>query len=357
MTKATSIMRIRDSKPKEKDSKAGKKKAEGRFWTIEDKLDEAELFAFIEGLIEQNSELGKKVECLESLADLAEKTVIEAEKQAESMREEAEQRSDSIHRKAKEAAKKIIAEARQAVEADAQEMLAAAERQSQEMIAAAEAEAQQKLAEAEQQSQQMIKGAQDEGQNIVADVRKCAEDEGSRIIAGARQCAEEEAERIRQEAEGLLASGSASETDIRESVRRALLDLGIRPNGSGEGDARTPALQGEVRAQGSPERGKGNGRGDAVLYRGHVELLIRPPVTMREGLRLHKELTKNDQIKVTDVQGSADRGMIMKLLVRADTPLLDLLQAEPTIGSVACVTAKSGGGGAEAPKIVVGLKR
>jgi hypothetical protein len=92
-----------------------------------------------------------------------------------------------------------------------------------------------------------------------------------------------------------------------------------------------------------------------VLYRGSVELLIRPPVTMREGLKLHKELTRNEQIKVLDIHGSADRGMIMKLLVRADTPLIDLLQEQPAIRNVGCVAAPARGG-QEAPRIVVELK-
>ena len=78
-------------------------------------------------------------------------------------------------------------------------------------------------------------------------------------------------------------------------------------------------------------------------------------MTMREGLKLHKELTRNEQIKVLDVHGSADRGMIMELLVRADTPLIDLLKEQPAVKNVGCVTAPAKGA-QEAPKIVVELK-
>jgi F0F1-type ATP synthase membrane subunit b/b' len=338
-------MRIRDSRAKV--PKAGKKKAEGRFWTIEDKLDEAELFSFIESLIEQNSELARKVECLESLGQLAEKTVIEAEKQAEGVREEAEReanaRAESIHSKAKEAAKRIIAEARQAAETEGQEMLAAAQQQGQEMVKAVEEDARSKILAAEEQAQQML---------------KAAEEEGSRIVEEARKRAEEETERARSEADGLLVAGrGATEAQIREGLIKVFRDLGVGPNGSDEtGESGAVGALAGTGARRSADRDGGNGKeAGPILYRGSVELLIRPPVTMREGLKLHKELTRNEQIKVLDVHGSADRGMIMELLVRADTPLIDILQEQPDIKNVGCV-APPARGAQEAPKIVVDLK-
>ena len=178
------------------------------------------------------------------------------------------------------------------------------------------------------------------------------------MVEEARTRAEEEMERARGEAAGLLATGrGATEDQIREGLIRVFRDLGVGPNGSDEvGDSGGVRALTRAGARRSDGRDGGNGK-DAgpILYRGSVELLIRPPVTMREGLKLHKELTMTEQVKVLDVHGSADRGMIMKLLVRADTPLVDILQEIPDIKNVGCVAAPAKGA-QEAPKIVVDLK-
>ena len=56
---------------------------------------DGELMAFINSLIDQNAELAGKLENIDSLTELAEKTVIEASKEAEVIKVEAEREADA----------------------------------------------------------------------------------------------------------------------------------------------------------------------------------------------------------------------------------------------------------------------
>ncbi len=75
-----------------------------RFKIVKNGLDEAEVVSFVTSLIEQNKELTTKLEHIDTLKKLAEKTVIEAEKQAKDIKAE-------IEGKAQARAEAILAEA------------------------------------------------------------------------------------------------------------------------------------------------------------------------------------------------------------------------------------------------------
>jgi vacuolar-type H+-ATPase subunit H len=147
---------------------------------------EGELMTFINSLIDQNAELAAKVEDIDSLTELAERSVIEAGREAERIRAEAE----------KEAASRsadIMAKAIEKASAAAQEIIATAKDK-------VEAEARRVIAEANQKAEKQAR-----------EIMKAAEEEGSRIITEAREKAEEEALLIKKEAEQLLASGKKIE--------------------------------------------------------------------------------------------------------------------------------------------------
>jgi len=120
-----------------------------KFRIVKNGLDEAEVASFISTLTRQKNELADKLEHLSALTKLAESTVVEAEKQAKSIRmqaeEEAKAQAASIIGAAEEQAKsegdKIIAESKQRAEEVAQTRVALAERQAEETIKNAEAKA------------------------------------------------------------------------------------------------------------------------------------------------------------------------------------------------------------------------
>jgi hypothetical protein len=75
-----------------------------------------------------------------------------------------------------------------------------------------------------------------------------------------------------------------------------------------------------------------NDAGD--LFEGTVELTIVPPISLDRVLRLHKRLRRIPEVKVLGTQGSAGRGMNIRLQLRARTRLLDILKRLPEVSDV-----------------------
>jgi vacuolar-type H+-ATPase subunit H len=206
-----------------------------KFKVVKNGLDEAEVFSFIGGLIDENNALATKLEHLDSLAKLAEKTVIEASKQAQSIKKEAEEKAKasaaSIIAEAEEKARKdierITSEGERKAIQSAQETIAAAEQQTQSMLTAAEekaesiktnandeankivAEAKQSAVATEQQAQKVLKAAEEKAESISTN----ANDETNRIIAEAQQNAmatEQQAQKMLKAAEEKAESTKAN---------------------------------------------------------------------------------------------------------------------------------------------------
>ncbi len=179
-----------------------------RFRIVKNGFDEVEVSSFISTLIRQNNELASKVEHLSVLTKLAESTVVEAEKQANSikmqMEEEAKAQAASIVAAAEEQAKleadKIIAESRQRAEDDVQARVALAGRQAEETIKNAEARAD--------------------------NVKRVSEEEASKIVAEATENAKKEALLIAQQSNQLLMrSRKMAEREIAEKFRKVCEEL------------------------------------------------------------------------------------------------------------------------------------
>jgi vacuolar-type H+-ATPase subunit H len=127
------------------------------FKLVRNGLDEDEIRSFVDSLIEQNASLLAKLEHLDSLKKLAEMTVIEAQKEAESIRVEIEGNAN-----AKAAA--ILAEGTEAAEKQVKERIEEAKRYADvintgaEVIrAAAEEEANRLKAEAAQNAEELLR--------------------------------------------------------------------------------------------------------------------------------------------------------------------------------------------------------
>lgn len=179
-----------------------------KFRIVKNGLDEAEVASFVSALTRKNNDLASKLEHLSALTKLAESTVVEAEKQAKSIRmqaeEEAKAQAASIIGAAEERAKsegdKIIAESKQQAEEVTQTGVALAERQAEETIKNAEAKAE--------------------------EAKRVAGEEASSIVAGATEKAKKEAMLIAQQANQLLMrSRKMAEREIAEKFKKVCDEL------------------------------------------------------------------------------------------------------------------------------------
>jgi vacuolar-type H+-ATPase subunit H len=240
-----------------------------KFKIVKNGLDEAEVFSFIGGLIDQNNALASKLEHLDSLTKLAERTVIEANKQAQSIKKEVEEKANAsaaliiaeAEEKARKEVDRITSESERKARQSVQEKIAAAEQQAQEILKAAEekaesiktdtdneanritVEAKQNALAVEQQAQSMLTAAEEKAESIKTNAEKkankiiseakekaedlvnartaSAEKEAQSILEGAKAKAEEEAHLIKQKSEQLLRrSKRISESEIKEKLKR-----------------------------------------------------------------------------------------------------------------------------------------
>jgi len=117
---------------------------------VKNGLDEAQVFSAMKALIEQNRNLTDRFAHIDSLTKLAERSVIQAEQEAEDIKKKAElaatSKANSIiasaEQQGKSEADKIIAKAHQKADEDVQIMLTSAQRQAEEIMIKAKSEAQ-----------------------------------------------------------------------------------------------------------------------------------------------------------------------------------------------------------------------
>jgi len=179
-----------------------------RFRMVKNGLDEAEVFSFVSTLTQQNNELTNKVEHLSALIKLAESTVVEAGKQAKSIKIEAEE-------EAKAQAASIIATAEEQAKSEADKIIAESKQRAEEV-------AQTRVALAERQAEETIKNAEARDGNV----KRVAEEEASRIVAEATETAKKQALLIAQQANQLLVrSRKMAEREIADKFKKVCEEL------------------------------------------------------------------------------------------------------------------------------------
>ena len=245
-----------------------------KFRIVKNGLDESEVFNFISGLLEHNKHLSDKMEHMDSLTKLAERTVIEANKQADSTKKETLEKANSeagkiiavSEGKAKAEANTIIAAARQEAERKSQETLTAAQQQAQGILKEASgkaeaikssaheeakhivSEAKQNASAIQEQAQTVLRTAEDkaaatksnaenEANQILSDAKEKAEEllkaravsaekEAQSILKEAREKAEQESLLIKRKAEQVLKkSKKISENEIKEKLKKVYQGL------------------------------------------------------------------------------------------------------------------------------------
>ena len=272
-----------------------------KFKIVKNGLDEAEVFSFIGGLIDQNNALASKLEHLDSLTKLAERTVIEANKQAQGMKKEAEEKANasaaSIIAEAEEKARKeierIISEGERKARQSAQEKIAAAEQQAQFMLTAAEekaesikinandeankivAEAKQSAIASEQQAQETLKAAGEKADSITTN----ANDEASRIIAEAKQ----NSMATKQQAQEMLKAAEEKADSIRINAERKANKIIAEAKEKAEDlvNARTASAENE--AQSMLEAARAKAEEEAHLIKQKSEQVLKRSKRIAEG--------------------------------------------------------------------------
>jgi len=360
-----------------------------KFKVVKNGLDEAEVFSFIGGLIDQNNALSSKLEHLNSLTKLAERTVIEANNQAQIIKKEAEEKANASaasiivesEEKARKEAERITSESEQKARQSAQEKIAAAEEKAESIKINANDEANRIIAEAkqnattiEQQAQEVIKAAEQKaesikintekkGNKIIAEAKERAEDlvnariasaekEAQSILEEAKAKAEEEASLIKQKSEQLLKrSRRITESGIKEKLKKVYQELlssledieetTVLPTEEGkytEAAKPEPIVHAKVEAkteesqkQPPPLEEKVESKEGPTLYEGTVELVIPPPIGLDRMLQLHKHLRNIPNIEVLNLGVSADKSITIKVTLENPTPLLSILEGLPEV--------------------------
>ncbi len=68
-----------------------------------------------------------------------------------------------------------------------------------------------------------------------------------------------------------------------------------------------------------------------VLYRGIIELAILPPVDLHKMVDLYEQLNNTRGINVSNIGGSAKRGITIRLLLEQPTALMQVLREQPEV--------------------------
>ncbi len=160
------------------------------FLTAESELDPDELRSFIISLVDQNAELGRKLEELNSVIKLSENTIIEVRKQAERIAseivKEANNKASAIISEAQKTGEleedRIKAEAKQKKEHARQEGINAAAEEGQVILQSAIDKAEIIKAQAEVEAKKIIDEAKKEAEYSRKKARKLVENETQNIL-------------------------------------------------------------------------------------------------------------------------------------------------------------------------------
>ena len=201
---------------------------------------DGEVASFITSLIDQNAELANKLEHIDSLAELAEKTVIEAGKEAERIKADDEQ---------------LLASSKLTAESPA--------RVSEELCTRLNSDARSKAASMEEENE-------------------------------------------------------SSEPPEPEAAVCVQLDVFT------EKPVEEPAYRKKERDDNK----------SLASYDNFVDLVIQPPISWDQMLRVYKHLNRNPGVKVLDLKGSLSRGLWLRFIVLAHTPLLTVFEALSEVGKV-----------------------
>ena len=293
------------------------------FRIVKNGLDEAEVLSFVSSLIDQNKQLTDKLDNLDSLMEFAQRTVVEATKQAKNleieMEQEANAKAASIIAEAKERAEaeadKTIAEAREKAEAEKQRIREEAEHFRVTTTKRVERDIRERF---EKVCEEVFSESDYTGETTAIST----EDESKTPVESEFQAAPvDEVEAFTAETGDLLAS--AQEEESKES--------------EDDQDRHAETMADELQAQlASAEQEEDQEEGH-TLYQGDVELRISSPFTLARVLQLHRQLKEDPQIEVKSFAVSANEGVRVELHLSTSMPLLRILGALDEVKNVSAL--------------------
>ena len=250
---------------------------------------DGEVASFITSLIDQNAELAEKLDHIDSLTELAEKTVIEAGKEAERIKAEAEKEAN----------------------ASVADIVARAEGR-------ANVEAHRIIAEAKQRSEDSIAEVQKKAEEEALLIRKEAE----QLLASSKQTAESPA-RVSEElcarlnSDARIKAASMEEENESPEPPEPEAAICVQLNVFAEKPVEEPSCSKEEWDENE----------SPAAYDDFVDLVLPPPISLDQMLKVHKHLKRNPGVKILDLKGSLHRGLWIRFIVQAHTPLLSVFEA------------------------------
>lgn len=337
-----------------------------KFKTVKNGLDPKEVLSFIHTLIAENNELAGQLKHIDSLRKLAEKTIIEANEQAQvieiEMVNEANDKANAIiseaERKAKAEADRIIAEAELKSEQSKLQKINAAKQEGQAILRAAEEKAETIKKNAEKEAEKISDGAKEKGEHLLRQIRELAEKEAQsmahRIIKEARERAEQEALAIRQRAEQQIErSKKKAEGELKEKFEEvyrewlrnledvsetAIMSIMNEDRDSATISSQEPLTSGEVETifkewqwQPLPTEEEAGEREGVVLYDGSIELLFPSLSSLDQMLHLIRRLRGIPRMKVLNLSIAPDKSILVNVFLETPISLLKVLESIPEV--------------------------
>ena len=263
--------------------------------------------------------------------ELTEKIIVQTEEQAKAR---AEIIVSTTEDKARELTEKIIAQTEEKAEAQAEIIIAKAEDKARELAEKIITQTEEKT---EVRAEIIISKAEDKArelaQKIIAQAEEKAETRAENIIATVEEKSRIQAERIASQAEKIChQSISAAEHQIQYLLKAAEEKAPV---------IKTPVERFAKSMPGQlPRSEKSDHKERSVPYEGTAVLVISPPVDVGKMQKALNRLAKLQDIRVLDLDGSAGRGVTIKLFSRNLARLPSILVSLPEVEKVSDLPSK-----------------
>jgi hypothetical protein len=282
-----------------------------------------------------------KLENLDALTKFAERTVVEAAKQAKIIKTEMEE-------KAKVKANSIIAHAMEKASIEASRIITEAKLTTTES-------GKQIIAASQQEAQNLNNIDRGEVDRLVAEANKVTEQKVQAILSNVKEKVEESAQIVKQGAEQLKTKGS----DVKKEELKGLFDgihnnllsileLFESPPNISTGEDATSAedddtetgehMQPEPTSKKSQEKKTSSQAEQAEnstdIFDGTIELALPPPVALDIMLQLHKHLKEAPHVEVLNLGGSVEKGITIRIITDTPIPLLQVIGELPEVEAV-----------------------
>lgn len=124
-------------------------------------------------------------------------------------------------------------------------------------------------------------------------------------------------------------AGSSSAVKEMSELFGAALDLPSAGNRAIP--VSTEAGKEESKHQPTLSQDAGEANEALALYEGTVEIAMPPPISLYQMLQLHERLRPIPNVRVLNLGGSVEKGITIRLLLEAPTPLVKLLKGMPEV--------------------------